>query len=450
MKKIFAVAIFLAAFLVSTGTWVFAQNTTPVSSGENDLVHNAGGYHFPAEFEPQEAVWIAWPNYNAFPSENDTALDKIPVVIDMVRALMAHVNVKLVVNSSVSLPQVQATLMSNGIPLTSRISFPIIPYLDIGTRDWGPIYVVNDKGDKKIVHFNFTYWGLPQYADPEEMDLGNQFALRVAEKQELPVVEANMISEGGDRSFNGKGTMMAIEYTELQRNPGMTLEQIEAKFKQLLGVKKVVWLKRGVLDDNEPNEASLPGPDGKNNSYAIGAEHVDEVAHFADAHTILLAWVTSEEAKKDPIAAMNRQRLLEDYDRLKAATDQDGQTLRIIFVPAAETMYYPLTPADDYYQWIQPMEFLDGSKFPPPGELVYELVPTSYMNIIVSNGVVVVPEYWKPGLPDVIKQKDAQVGAIMQAAFPGREIVRVNPFAYNVGSGGGMHCSFQQEPAGRK
>jgi agmatine deiminase len=405
-------------------------------------------YHFPAEFEPQQAVWIVWPNYQGI-AESSGCLPEEPVTIDMVKALAPHVHVKLVIESQGALEKVERKLQNKRVQI-NNVSFQIIPYVDIGIRDWGPIYIIDDMGGKRILHFNFTNWGLPQYADPHEMATCNIFALRAANKYNLPIFESKIVSEGGDRSFNGKGTMMTIENTELNRNPGWTKEELEAEYKRILSVRKVVWLKRGVVDDNEPNEASLPGPNGKNNAYAIGAEHVDEVAHFADAHTILLAWVTEEESRKDPIAAINQQRLLENYERLIAATDQDGNPFKIIKVPIAETMYYPLNEACALYQWIRGMEFLDGSSFPAPGNAIYELVPTSYMNIIVCNGTVVVPKYWTPGMPDAIKKKDAQVGIIMQEAFLGRSIVRINPLAYNIGSGGGMHCSFQQEPPGLK
>lgn len=402
-------------------------------------------YRFPAEFEPQSAVWISWPNWQGVDPSGIGYLDEAQVAIGMLKALTPHVTVKLVVDSRTSFDTVKEILLRNNVPL-DNVSFQILPYMDIGTRDWGPIYVVNKNGDKKIIHFDFTYWGLPQYADPKEMKLCDKFASQVAKKDELDLVEANMVSEGGDRSFNGKGTMMAIEHTELQRNSGMTKAQLETKYKDLLGVKKVIWLKRGVVDDSEPNEAAWIGPDGvTKNAYAIGAEHVDEVAHFADAHTILLAWVTEEEANSDPIKAIDRQRLLENYQILKVATDQDGKLFKIIRVPVADTVYYKLTSSDDLYQWLSAMSFEDGSAFPAP-DPVYELAATSYMNIMVSNGVVVVPQYWEPGKPDGIKQKDDQVMAIMKDAFPGREIVGVDPLAYNIGSGGGMHCSFQQEP----
>jgi agmatine deiminase len=287
---------------------------------------------------------------------------------------------------------------------------------------------------------------LEQYADPAEMAQANQFALTIAANQGLPVVEAGMVSEGGDREFNSKGTMITIKTTEMQRNPGMTTAQLEAKYKSLLGVKKVVWLDEGLATDGLSNDTIWPGPDGQKDAIAFGAGHMDEMARFADDHIVLLALVTKEEAQKSAILAEDRKRLEKNYDILKFATDQSGKPFTIIRVPEAELVYYKLEKKDDIYDWFQGMEYLDGSTFPATGP-VYEVAATSYMNFIISNGVIVLPQYWEQGKSDIIKQKDAQAMAIMKSVFPGRQIVGVDPLAYNIGSGGGMHCSFQQEPA---
>jgi agmatine deiminase len=64
----------------------------------------------------------------------------------------------------------------------------------------------------------------------------------------------------------------------------------------------------------------------------------------------------------------------------------------------------------------------------------------------ISNGVIVLPKYYKDGMPLAVLEKDRKAVEVVKQAFPGREIVTVDPLAYNIGSGGGMHCSFQQEP----
>ena len=55
-----------------------------------------------------------------------------------------------------------------------------------------------------------------------------------------------MISEGGDREFNGLGTMICCEAVEVQRNPGMSLQEMETFFKNSLNVSNIIWMKAGL------------------------------------------------------------------------------------------------------------------------------------------------------------------------------------------------------------
>ena len=420
------------------------------ANASSESPNQYGAYHLPAEFEQQDAVWITWPNWDGFHKDNEYVcyLPQSDVAVNTIKALEHHVHIKLVVNSDAIRKQVARKLQDSKVPL-GNISFHMIPYQDIGTRDWGPIYVVDSQEkNKQIVHFPFNYWGMPQYADPAEMKLDDEFAGKVAQEEGLLLIDAKIISEGGNRDSNGKGTMMVVEKTELHRNPGWTKRQLEAEYERVLGVKKVIWLPRGVVEDDLSYEAALPGPDGVTlNAYAYGAGHIDEVARFADEHTILLSWVTEEEAAQNPIAAMDRIRLLEDYEYLRKSTDQEAKHFRIVPVPAPNIIYNELNPDDVAYKWISPMQFADGSTFPVGSDPAYLVVPASYMNFIISNGVIVMPKYYQRGMSDVFREKDAQALAIMQSVFPGREVVAVDPLAHNFNSGGGMHCSFQQEPS---
>jgi agmatine deiminase len=176
----------------------------------------------------------------------------------------------------------------------------------------------------------------------------------------------------------------------------------------------------------------------------VGVGHVDEVARFASPNVILLAEVTKEEAQRSPIAAENRIRLEADYKVLKAATDQNGKPFTIIRVPAANIIYETMTPEDLTYQWLSFMTFDDGSVFPAP-EPVEVIAATGYMNYVVTNGIVLVPKYYKFGMPLSILKKDLQVFQLFKSVFPGRMVVAIDPLAINLG-GGGMHCITQQEP----
>jgi len=70
----------------------------------------------------------------------------------------------------------------------------------------------------------------------------------------------------------------------------------------------------------------------------------------------------------------------------------------------------------------------------------------SYANFVVSNGVVLVPAYWRKGLPEGEREKDEQARATLQRLFPKRRVVQIHPLAINW-DGGGMHCITQQQPS---
>ena len=105
--------------------------------------------------------------------------------------------------------------------------------------------------------------------------------------------EQNLVSEGGDREVNGRGTLMAVETTEMQRKPQLTRAAIERELLRLLGQKKMIWLKRGVAEDEDAEQDPV-----YRNVYAAGAGgHIDEMARFTAPGTIALAQVTPRERR---------------------------------------------------------------------------------------------------------------------------------------------------------
>jgi agmatine deiminase len=60
------------------------------------------------------------------------------------------------------------------------------------------------------------------------------------------------------------------------------------------------------------------------------------------------------------------------------------------------------------------------------------------VNFYIANGGIVMPSFGVPG--------DARARAVVQAAFPGREIVQID-ITHLASGGGGIHCITQQQPA---
>ena len=79
------------------------------------------------------------------------------------------------------------------------------------------------------------------------------------------------------------------------------------------------------------------------------------------------------------------------------------------------------------------------------GDEIHWVPAVSYLNFVVTNGVVLVPAYWREGLPGREREKDEFVRETFQRLFPERRVVQINPLDVNM-IGGGMHCITQQQP----
>jgi len=69
----------------------------------------------------------------------------------------------------------------------------------------------------------------------------------------------------------------------------------------------------------------------------------------------------------------------------------------------------------------------------------------SYCNFLVTNGIVLMPRYFKEGRQELLKRTDEMARDILRQLFPDRRIVQIDTEALEYG-GGGIHCSTQQQP----
>ncbi len=395
-------------------------------------VFAVGTFVFPAEFEEHESVWIAWPPEKLQRREE--------VTIAMIKALVPHVKVDLMVIDEKKIKEVQCIITSKNIP-TDKVRFRVIPYNDIWVRDMGPIFLKNSNNEMIIADFGFNSWGCLTQSNESSME-EEQVDRLVARELGLTVLRSSIISEGGNREFNGKGTMMITEAVELQRNPGWTKEQLEAEYKRIFNVQKIIWLSKGLAEDQLACKGKLPG--GEFFSTWTTGGHIDEYARFVKNDTILLIEVTEDEAKQNLIAKINYENMEENYQILKNATDQDGNRFEIIRVPSMDPIYKDLDKTDPQFKILQELEYEDGtdlSKY----ETIRIMLPASYMNFVITNGVVLIPKYWKKGRSEKMRSDDIKFKKIMESIYPKRQIIQINPENVNIG-GGGMHCISQQMP----
>ena len=142
----------------------------------------------------------------------------------------------------------------------------------------------------------------------------NAFAWNFCKKFGFTCYDARpFVLEGGSIHSDGEGTLLVTESCLLSegRNPSLTKEQIAEKLKSYLGAEKVLWLPRGIYQD-ETNE------------------HVDNVCAFLRPGEVVLAWTDD---KNDPQYALSKA----SFDYLSSEYDAKGRKLIIHKLPIPDT-----------------------------------------------------------------------------------------------------------------
>lgn len=428
--------------------------------------HNYRGV---GEFEPQESVLLTWPSCKyVYPG-----YDWESVAVEIVRELQAVVKVHIQVDfrtpdeisgilkeGGVSLDNVEFVKFTSDfidVPKTQQEAYDMnyeVSYF----RDYGAEVVMDDEGNRANVEFDQAWFML---AGSTRYD--RAAALQLAAQRwhaELVGIDRHITSmftsEGGDRELNGDGVFMGVARTEIEkRNLQYTKEEVEREYSRLFNVKKFVWLPDGSYDDEDYAMGAIPGPDGKYNAYRSQTAngHVDEIARFVSADTILLAEVTEEEAEKEELARLNKERLDAAYDVIKAATDVHGNPFRIVRMPVPETIYVDFDMDVDSVvgtAWADVKKqktLTDGS--PVPKGVVKFLPALSYCNFLITNQLVLAQKYYSDGMPLSVKEKDEQAKKVLEQCFPDRKVVQINTLALNL-NGGGIHCFTRHIPASRR
>lgn len=384
----------------------------------------------PGEFEPQEYIWLSW--------RDERFLGQAPfadVAVDVMKEITPFVKVRLMysdeqppytIKRRLPLAQaeqvVRARLKAKGVDL-SRVELFYHSQPSGAIQDPGPFFLRTTAGGLAIADYRYGV-----HPDPRVEAMDRVIAASLG----LPTIRSELISEGGARQSNGRGTLLLVEAVERDRNPKFTRAQIEAEHARVHGTPNVIWLDKGPADEEWGRL--------KDGRWGIGTGgHVDVFARFADASTILLAQVSEAQRRAYPIMAETHRRMEKNFAILRAAKDQDGKPFRILRVPMPD----PMT-ASVNYDTISPYErmFFEGTK---PGERIDYYLPAGYLNFIIANGVVVTARLWEKGRPLKLRETDALAKRALERAFPGRKIaqVGVTPLIHD---GGGLHCHSRNQP----
>lgn len=341
----------------------------------------------PAEWEPHAATWIAWPhNREDWPGKFGTIAW---VYAEIVRHLHRHERVRILVQDLAAERRAASALRRAGVD-SGRVDFFRFPTDRAWTRDSGPIFVKRD-GAVGVTNWRFNAWA--KYPNWQEDDrLPDRICKGLGFVQWRPATAVGrrsrrVVLEGGSIDGNGRGTLLTTEECLLSpiqgRNPGLGREEVERALGDYLGIRKVLWLGRGIAGDDTHG-------------------HVDDLARFVDPTTVV---VVAEDDRSDD----NFEPLRENLQRLRRMTDQNGHPLRVVKLPMPDPVVF------------------DGQR-----------LPASYANFYIANGLVLVPTFNDP--------MDRVALSTLAALFPDRQVVGIHAVDLVWGLGT-IHCMTQQEPA---
>ena len=238
--------------------------------------------------------------------------------------------------------------------------------------------------------------------------------------------------------------MMSLA-VERQRHPELSVAQIEALAVKHLRAKHIVWSGSAVADDDQSFNGPLVSEGGRVVYTAIGTGgHVDECARFVGPYTVVVPELTADQAARSPLAATTAKRLDANALLLGNQTDQDGRRLSVERMPYPEELtLVGLGHTEGTFQLLAQLPELG---LDPTNGTVDIVLAASYTNYVIANGLLLLPQYHKPGRPQRFADADARAVATMKRLLPDHTIVGINPEAVNAG-GGGLNCISNNMPA---
>jgi len=289
------------------------------------------GFRMPAEWEPHEATWIAWPHHR---EDWPGRFAPIPwVYTEIVRKLSLVERVRILVDTA-STEKVARRMLAKAGAQMPAVEFYHFQTDRAWIRDYGPVFLKNESGDRATVHWRFNGWAkYPNY------QFDQAIPLKIAERFALPHWSPDVVMEGGALDVNGRGLLLATEECLLSpiqaRNPRLSVDEVERALCDYLGVERVLWLRNGIVGDDTHG-------------------HIDDLARFVDPDTVVIA---TEDDPADP-----NHSILNENESILAR-----YPVRSVRLPMPEPLFF------------------NGQR-----------LPASYANFYIANRMVLVPTYNDP------------------------------------------------------
>ncbi len=362
-------------------------NSTPVKDG----------FFMPAEFEKHEGTIMAFPYRSG----------SWPYGAKAARKAFCEIILKIAECEKIYVAYEDATKEAAFSALSGKENVELIKIKtdDAWARDIGPTFVKSKEGVVRGINWRFNAWGGDFDGLYKDYENDDAFAKEFLNKAGYDCYDAgDFVLEGGSIHSNGAGTILVTETCLLSkgRNPKLSKLEIEEKLKEYLGAKRIIWLPKGIYND-ETNE------------------HVDNVCAFISENEVVLAWTDDE---NDPQYEMSLACL--------KVLEEEGIKVHKLPIPKK-----PITVKE---------EDLKGYVF-EEGEDVREVgerLAASYVNFYYCNDYVLLPQFGGEN-----KESDKEAVEIMVSLCKDRKVVPISARDILLG-GGNIHCITQQIPKGEK
>ncbi|HTP59494.1 MAG TPA: agmatine deiminase family protein, partial [Spirochaetia bacterium] len=266
------------------------------------------GWRMPAEWEPHEATWIAWPhNLSEFPDK----FEPIPWAFgEIVRALAPAEKVRICVSSSRHESKARRILSRIGV---TGAELHRIPTNRVWARDFGPIFVRNAATARlAVAGFRFNAWAIYRRYGRDAQAARKISAAAGCQYMPVHWNGSHVVLEGGSIDVNGRGSILTTEECLLDqqvqvRNPGLKRKDLQAILGSSLGAPNVLWLGRGLAGDDTHG-------------------HVDDLCRFINPETVVLC------REKNP-GDVNYTALEENRERLEGYRLENDARVQVVFLP---------------------------------------------------------------------------------------------------------------------
>lgn len=297
--------------------------------------HQKNTYRFPAEWELQDAVLLAWPH--AQTDWVDMLSEVEHVYLEVTRQISRFEHVIIV---SPEPEEVRTQLSAAGIAL-AQIHFLQAETNDTWARDFGPVTVFNGDTVEQL-DFTFNGWGNKFPAERDNRITSSLNQSGIVKSGQRKVID--LILEGGSIETDGEGTLLTTSQCLLNtnRNPDLSPQELEKQLSQYLGIDHFLWLDYGWLAGDDTDA------------------HIDTLARLCPDSSII--YTQCDQPEDEHFLELKKME-----KQLTSFKTRQGQPFRLLPLPWPQARYND-----------------------------NERLPATYANYLVINGAVLVPTYQDP------------------------------------------------------